>query len=161
MNLHLGNAPATSDGVLRVTAVACAIAVGVHGMDHLRRGLSASPKSVVIGGFIQAVLVATAVVLTFTRYRRTPEIAIFVGFGSAILFTYAHVLPKWIHFLSDSFVSAPHSGVTWFSWLTAVIEITADSAFALAGVRAIRTRQEPAARIVDVADRGLPRTSAR
>jgi len=82
-----------TDFYLRTTAVIFAAAVLVHGGDHVRRGLDASPTAVMIAGSIQAVVVPIAVVLVFRRTRWAPHAAIVAGFASAALFIYAHVLP--------------------------------------------------------------------
>src|SRR5438552_214271 len=117
-----------TDFYLQTTAVIFAAAVLVHGSDHVRRGLDASPTAVMIAGSIQAVVVLIAVVLVFRRTRWAPQAAIVAGFASAALFIYAHVLPTYAHVLpgfwtlSDSFVSEPHTHVSWFSSVTAVLE---------------------------------------
>jgi hypothetical protein len=100
--------------------------------------MSASPQAVMIGGMIQGVFVAAAVVMAFTGRDRAPEWAIAVGFGSAILFTYAHILPSYSPAIQDSFVSGPRINVTWFSWFSAFAEIGTGTVFAIAGMRARR-----------------------
>ena len=129
-----------TDFYLRTTAVIFAAAVLVHGGDHVRRGLDASPTAVMIAGSMQAVVVLIAVVLVFRRTRWAPHAAIVAGFASAALFIYAHVLPGfWT--LSDSFVSEPHTHVNWFSWVTAVLEIITGIMFGVAGARALRAAE--------------------
>jgi hypothetical protein len=125
--------------ILRWAAIAFAIGFGIHGLDHLRRGMSASPPAVMIGGTIQGVFVAVAVVMALTRHRRAPEAAIAVGFGSAVLFTYAHLLPTFLPGYQDSFISPPHINVTWFSWFSALTEIGTGIVFAIVGIRARRS----------------------
>jgi hypothetical protein len=61
-----------------------------------------------------------------------------VGFGSAVLFTYAHVLPSFLPSFQDSFTSGPRINVTWFSWLTAVAEIGAGLILGYVGLQARR-----------------------
>jgi hypothetical protein len=131
---------ANHDRLIRWSAVAFAIGFTVHGLDHLRRGMMASPTAVMVGGTVQGVFVVVAVAMALTRRSRAPEAAIVVGFGSAVLFTYAHVLPTfWVGY-QDSFISAPHTNVTWFSWLTAVAEIGTGIIFGVAGVLARQRR---------------------
>jgi hypothetical protein len=125
---------------LRWSAVAFAIGFGIHGLDHQRRGMSASPMAVMIGGTIQGVLVVIAVAMVLTSRYRAPEAAIGIGFGSAALFTYAHVLPTFWSGFQDSFVSLPHTNVNWFSWLSAVAEVGTGIVFGVVGVRAVRDR---------------------
>ena len=129
-----------TDFYLGTTAVIFTAAVVVHGIDHVRRGLDASPTAVMIAGSIHAVVVLIAVVLVFRRTRWAPYAAMVTGFGSAALFTYAHVLPGfWT--LSDSFVSEPHTHVNWFSWVTAVLEISTGIVFGVVGGRALRAAE--------------------
>ena len=125
--------------ILRWAAIAFAIGFGIHGLDHMRRGMSASPQFIMIGGMIQGLFVAVAVVMALIRHRRAPEAAIAVGFGSAVVFTYAHLLPTFLPGYQDSFISPPHINVTWFSWFSALTEIGTGIVFAIVGVRARRS----------------------
>jgi hypothetical protein len=140
MTDQIDQSQANADRLLRWAAVAFAIGVVVHGSDHVRRGMTASPTDVMIAGTVQFVVVVIAVSMTLMGGRRSPEAAIVVGFASALLFIYAHVLPTWWRVLSDSFVSPPHTNVTWFSWVTAIGEIGTGIMFGIAGVRARLTR---------------------
>jgi hypothetical protein len=109
---------------------------GVHVSDHLRRGMAASPHAVIVGGMIQGLFVVVAVLIAVTGRHRAAQAAIVVGFGSAILFTYAHLLPSYLPAYQDSFVSGPRINVTWFSWVSAAAEIGTGVAFAIAGIKA-------------------------
>jgi hypothetical protein len=111
---------------------------GVHVVDHLRRGMSSVPHAIMVGGNIQGVFVIAAVLMAVTGRRRAPEAAIAVGFASAILFTYAHLLPSYFPAYQDSFVSGPRINVTWFSWVSAAAEIGTGIVFAIAGIRVRR-----------------------
>jgi hypothetical protein len=91
-----------------------------------------------VGGMIQGVFVVVAIAMAITGRRRAPEAAIAVGFGSAVLFTYAHLLPSYFPAYQDSFVSGPRVNVTWFSWTSAVAEIGTGIVFAIAGLPARR-----------------------
>jgi predicted DCC family thiol-disulfide oxidoreductase YuxK len=126
---------------LHWAAVAFVIGFGIHGLDHLRRGMSASPMFIMVGGSVQALFVATAVVMVFTHRARAPLAAIVVGFGSGLVFTYAHLLPTFVPGYQDSFISAPHINVTWFSWFSALTEIGTGIVFGFAGVEAKNNRQ--------------------
>jgi hypothetical protein len=101
--------------------------------------MSASPPFIMIGGMIQGLFVAVAVVMALTRSRRAPEAAIAVGFGSAVVFSYAHLLPTFLPGYQDSFISPPHINVTWLSWFSALTEIGTGIVFAIAGIRARRS----------------------
>jgi len=128
--------------ILRWAAIAFAIGFGIHGLDHMRRGMSASPPFIMVGGIIQGLFVAVAVIMALTRQRRAPEAAIAVGFGSAVGFSYAHLLPTFLPGYQDSFISLPHINVTWFSWFSALTEIGTGIVFAIAGIRARRSVAE-------------------
>ncbi|MDQ3952703.1 MAG: hypothetical protein M3279_07060 [Actinomycetota bacterium] len=120
--------------MLRPAAFAFAVGFAVHGLDHLRRGLDASPQEVVAVGTLQGVFVAIAVVMAVTGREGAPAAAVVVGFGSVLLFTYGHLLPV----SPDGFAAEPHTNVTWFSWATAVAEIGTALLFGAAGARALR-----------------------
>ena len=123
---------------LSAAMVAFAAALGLHGFDHLRRGMAASPPPIMVGGLIQGLFVAVAAVLVLSHHRWAGQAAIVSGFGSALVFTYAHLLPTFLPGYQDSFVSGPRINVTWFSWLTAVAEIAAGLVLGFAGVQARR-----------------------
>lgn len=126
---------------LRVAAVIFAIGLLVHGADHVRRGLSASPLLVVIAGNVQLAAAVLVVAMVFMRHRWAARGAVILGFASAIGFAAAHLLPAWGP-LSDSFVHAPASaGVTAYSWVTAIVEICTDAVFGIAGIRAFRSNE--------------------
>ena len=127
--------------ILRRAAIAFAIGFGIHGLDHMRRGMSASPPFIMVGGMIQGLFVAAAVVMALTRHRRASEAAVAVGFGSAMVFTYAHLLPTFLPGYQDSFISPPHINVTWVSWFSALTEIGTGIVFAIAGIRARRAAE--------------------
>src|SRR6202012_516681 len=98
--------------ILRWAAIAFAIGFGIHGLDHMRRGMSASPPFVMVGGMIQGLFVVVAIVMALTYRGRAPEAAAAVGFGSALIFTYAHLLPTFLPGYQGSFISPPHINVT-------------------------------------------------
>lgn len=137
--------------LFRWAAIAFAVALAVHGADHVRRGLDAVPPAVMVAGTIQLVLAAVTVALVFTRSRWAPHAAIAIGFASAVGFTAAHLLPRW-GFFSDSFIAAPPSArITTFSWVSAVLEVIVDLAFAIAGIALLRagmqTSHRPSGRL--------------
>lgn len=128
-----------SQTFLRAAALAFLVGWGLHVIDHLLRGMSASPMFVMVGGMIQGVVVVIAIAMTLRGDRRAPEAAIFAGFGSALIFTYAHLLPNFWPTYQDSFLSGPRINVTWFSWVTALSEIGTGLLFGYAGMRAKRS----------------------
>jgi hypothetical protein len=139
MTNQLSQPPDATGRYLRWAAILFAIGFGIHGLDHLRRGMSASPPAIMVGGMIQGLFVVAAVVMAITGGRRAPEAAIAVGLASAVAFTYAHLLPTFLPSYQDSFISGPRINVTWFSWLSAVTEIGTGIMFAIAGLRARRS----------------------
>ncbi|MGA8329217.1 MAG: hypothetical protein WB777_07990 [Mycobacterium sp.] len=138
MTTQLSRPPDAATRSLRWAAILFAIGWGFHVADHLRRGMSSAPHAIMVGGMIQGVFVIAAIAMALTGRRRAPEAAIVVGFGSAVLFTYAHVLPSFWPAYQDSFVSGPRINVTWFSWLSAVAEIGTGIVFGIVGTRAVK-----------------------
>lgn len=134
MTTQLPQAPTAAERNLRWAAMLFAIGWAVHVVDHLRRGMAASPHAIMVGGMIQGLFVLVAIFLAFTGRPRAPQAAIAVGFGSAVLFIYAHLLPSYLPAYQDSFVSGPRINVTWFSWVSAVAEIGTGMVFAIAGI---------------------------
>ncbi|MGH3563308.1 MAG: hypothetical protein ACRDTN_16360 [Mycobacterium sp.] len=132
-----------SDRFLRRAAVAFAIGFAIHGLDHLRRGMSASPPSIMAGGMVQGVLVAIAVVMVLRHRPRAPGVPILVGFGSALVFIYAHLFPTVLPGYQDSFISPPAINVTWFSWFSALAEIGTGIVFGIAGAKEVNSVRDP------------------
>ena len=128
--------PLPLDRSLTVAMIAFVAAFGLHGVDHFRRGMTASPPSIMVGGMIQGIFVVVGLVLVLRQHRSAAQFASFVGFGSAALFTYAHVLPTILPDYQDSFSYGPRVNVTWFSWLTAVGEIGAGLILGYIGLQA-------------------------
>jgi hypothetical protein len=125
---------------LRACAWAFLCGWGLHVIDHLHRGMAASPTFIMIGGTVQGVVVVVAIALALRDHARAAEVAIFAGAGSAFVFTYAHLLPNFWPDYQDSYLSGPRVNVTWFSWVTALAEIGTGLLFAYAGVRARSAR---------------------
>jgi hypothetical protein len=129
--------------------VGFAAALGLHAADHLRRGMNVVPHAVMVAGTAQIVAAVITVALVLAGNRWAPYAAVAIGFASAVGFTAAHLLPTWGAF-SDSFINAaPAARVTWFSWVTAVVEIGADLLFAVIGL-AVLTLRRPGRRLVTV-----------
>jgi hypothetical protein len=130
---------------LRWSAVAYLVALLAHFADHFRRGVSASPKSVIALGGLAGVLQLVAIVAVLRRRPHGPLLAVAVGLPDALGVVAVHLLPRWSG-LSDAFPGAAASaGVTWLSWATAVAEVLAALAFAWAGWVALRRAPAPAA----------------
>ncbi len=124
---------------LRVAATVFAVALLVHGADHLRRGMDVVTPEVFWLGNVQLVVSLITLVLVFRGHRWAPAFAVGIGFASAIGFSAAHLLPHWSAF-SDAFTGAHHApGVTAMSWIAASFEIAAGLGLGIAGLRALRT----------------------
>ena len=118
-----------------------AVALLLHGADHMRRGMNVVPPAVMVGGTLQLILAAVTIVLVFRRNRWAPLAAVGIGYAGAVGFTAAHLLPKW-GFFSDSFINAPPwARVTAFSWVTAILEIAANLVFGTIGLMLVRERR--------------------
>ncbi|WP_292980405.1 hypothetical protein [Mycobacterium sp.] len=137
MTMQLPQPPTSAQRNLRWAALLFVVGWGVHVVDHLRRGMAASPHAIMVGGMIQGLFVVLAVAMAITGRDRAPQAAMAVGFGSAILFIYAHLLPSFFPAYQDSFVSGPRINVTWFSWVSAVAEIGTGIVFGIAGRLAV------------------------
>ena len=130
---------AQSQTFLCNTAWAFLLGWGLHAIDHQLRGMTASPTFIMVGGMVQGLMVVVAITMALRGHARAPEAAVFVGVGSALVFTYAHLLPNFWPGYQDSYLSGPRINVTWFSWVTALSEIGTGLLFAYAGARAKRT----------------------
>ncbi|MFC6013919.1 hypothetical protein [Nocardia lasii] len=130
------------ESTLRLTTAIFAVALLVHGADHLRRGMDVTSPLVNTLGTLQVLFALFTVFLVARGRPEGARAAVLIGFASAIGFTVVHVLPDWFGPLSDSFVNAPPElRVTGFSWFAAVFEIAADLAIAVAGLRVLRARR--------------------
>ncbi|WP_330180016.1 hypothetical protein OHB26_26815 [Nocardia sp. NBC_01503] len=131
--------PAAAQRQLRTVTVVFAIALLVHGSDHLRRGMDTVSSTVMVLGTVQLILAAATIVLIFRNHRWAIPAAIGIGFASAAGFILVHLFPDWFGPFSDSFINAPASAkVNGISWFAAIFEIISD--FAL-GVTALRVRR--------------------
>jgi hypothetical protein len=114
-----------------------AVALGLHAADHMRRGMSVVPPAVMAAGNIQIVAAVLTMILVVLRNRWAAHVAIALGLASALGFSAAHLLPTWGPF-SDTFINpAPWANVTWFSWVTALLEIGAALVLALIGTAVV------------------------
>ena len=100
--------------------------------------MSAATMLVMIGGGAEALSIAIAVIMVLTRRTWAAQAAIVVGFGTALASTYGHLLPTLLPGLQHSFVSLPHTGVTWYSWVGLAAAMGAGILFGFAGILAAR-----------------------
>lgn len=125
---------------LRWPAGAFAAGLLVHGSDHIRRGMTAAPSSIMLAGTVQIVFAAVAVIAVWQGRRGAAPMAAFVAFASVVGFTYAHLLPSWWPAYSDSYVTGPRIGVTWFSWVSVAAELGTALILGLASVKVVGQR---------------------
>jgi hypothetical protein len=134
-----------SAALLRYAAWFYAIAWAVHTGDHLRRGLGSVTTQVSTLGTTAAILQIVAIVMVLIGSRAAPLMALVVGIPDALGIAAVHLLPQWSS-LSDAFPGAHGTGVTAFSWVAAIVEITGALAFAAAGAYALKRSAERVAR---------------
>jgi hypothetical protein len=134
----------TADQLLPWSARVFGAAFVVHAVDHLIRGFDASPTFVMAVGFVQGALVLVAVGMVLLGAPHATVAAVVVGLLSIFAVTYGHLLPDTSQQYADSFATAPHTNVSWFSWLSASAEAAAATLFVLAGARALLSRRQAA-----------------
>ena len=115
---------------LRWAAVALAVGLLVHTVDHLRRGLDAVTTEVFWAGNVSTVLALVAITLVFASHRRAAQLAVVVGVSQALGVAAVHLLPAW-GVLSDSLRDG---GVDAVSWVAVLAEIAGAAAFGVAGL---------------------------
>jgi hypothetical protein len=103
--------------------------------------MSAATMLVMIGGSAEALSIAIAVFMVLSRRAWAAQAAIVVGFGTALASTYGHLLPTVLPGFQDSFVSPPHTGVTWYSWASLAAAMGTGIVFGFTGIRVLRTRR--------------------
>ena len=142
---------------LKTVTVVFAIAFAIHLADHAIRGPAVVQPMVLWGGVLQGVFAVIVLTMVLREYPAAAKFAMVLGFGSALLFTSAHLLPHWGP-NSDSYIyPAPGAGVTWFSWVTAVLEVGAALVLGAAAVRTQRSQRAGAAPQTQVGTSDAPR----
>lgn len=122
------------DRSLRTAAVVFAAGWTVHNADHLRRGVDAVTRHVLVGGLVVGVLAVTAIWLVVAGHRLAPYAAVAVGFSTAVAVSAAHLLPDWGVF-SDAL---PGGDVDAVTWAAVVAELVGALALGFAGLRVLR-----------------------
>jgi len=105
---------------LRTAALAYAVAIAVHVADHLRRGTSASPRSVVVLGVIALAFQSLAVAAVLAGHRLAQVLAVAVALPDAIGVVLVHLLPGGTEPLVGAHAAA---GANAFSAVTAALEV--------------------------------------
>lgn len=124
------------DQLLRVAAIAFALAVVLHNGDHLRRGGDSVSAQVFWLGSAAILLEVGVVALVLVRHPSAPLAAIAVGFTLAVGYIVVHFTPH-RSFVSDSLVGG-HAQIV--SVIAASLETITATALGLAGLRTVRAR---------------------
>ena len=111
----------------------------IHTADHFRRGLDVVTTQVLVLGSVAAVLQLIAIGAVLLRHRLAPLLAVAVGLPDAAGIAAVHLLPHWSS-LSDTFLGAHGTGVTWLSWIAVVAEVAGALLFGAAGAYVLRER---------------------
>jgi predicted Na+-dependent transporter len=124
---------------LRTAALLYGAAIAIHVVDHLRRGVSASPRSVLVAGAVSFVFQALAIAAVLARHRLAAVLALAVALPDAIGVVLVHLVPGG----TDALVGAHAApGATAFSVVTAALEVA--TGLALTWVAWGRWRAQPA-----------------
>jgi len=126
------NTKRNTDIALRLAASLYLVGLIAHTADHFRRGTSVLTTEVLVAGFVSTIAGIATVALIFTRNRRAPLAAAFLGFPVAIGVAAVHLLPKWSVF-SDAFPGSTGTGVSALSWTVVLVEIAGALALGIAG----------------------------
>lgn len=126
-----------TDRELRRAAVIYVIAIVLHGIDHLRRGVDVVTMQVRSAGGVQFLLAVAVLALVLRRHRWAPSAAAALGFSSAVLFVAVHFLPFWGSFSVSFTGGRVGPNVTALSWIAALVEVITGLALGWAGARAL------------------------
>jgi hypothetical protein len=118
------------DQLLVAAASVFTLAVILHGLDHVRRGVDAIDRDVFWAGTSAVIIEVLVVVLACQRHRLAPLAALSIGGSLALGYVLVHFLPDrgW---LSDSLPSA--TDASRLSWAAASLEVLAAGGLAVTG----------------------------
>jgi hypothetical protein len=125
-----------TEQLLRVAAVAFAIAVVLHNSDHLRRGGDAVSTQVFWLGSAAILLEVGVVALVRSRHPSAPLAAIAIGFSLAVGYVVVHFTPD-RSLISDSLIDGDAQII---SVIAASLETITAFLLGLVGVLAVRER---------------------
>lgn len=125
------------DRLLRIAAMAFAVAVLVHNSDHLRRGGDAVQTDVFVLGTLGVVLEVAVVALVLMDHRLGPLAAAVIGASLSAGYLLVHLSPQ-RSWLSDSLTAG--EDITWFSWVAVIGLVIASLVLATAGWSVLRRR---------------------
>jgi hypothetical protein len=124
---------------LRFAALFYALGLGLHTVDHVRRGLDVLTPEVQWAGNLSTAIGIATVVLILIGNRFGPLAAALTGIPVGVGVAAVHLLPHWSAF-SDAFPGSNGAGVTAMSWTVVLIEIVGAIAMGVIGLRIVLER---------------------
>ena len=125
---------------LRFAALLYALGLGLHTVDHVRRGLDVLTPEVQWAGNLSTAIGIATVVLVLIGNRLGPLAAALTGIPVGVGVAAVHLLPHWSAF-SDAFPGSHGTGVTAMSWTVVLIEIVGAIAMGVIGLRIVLERR--------------------
>src|SRR5436190_7414244 len=125
---------------LRFAALFYALGLGLHTIDHVRRGLDVLTPEVQWAGNLSTAIGIATVVLILIGNRFGPLAAALTGIPVGVGVAAVHLLPHWSAF-SDAFPGSHRAGVTAMSWTVVLIEIVGAIAMGVIGLRIVLERR--------------------
>jgi len=125
---------------LRFAALFYALGLGLHTVDHVRRGLDVLTPEVQWAGNLSTAIGIATVVLVLLGNRYGPLAAALTGIPVGIGVAAVHLLPHWSAF-SDAFPGSHGGGVTAMSWTVVLVEIVGAIAMGVIGLRIVLDRR--------------------
>ncbi|MFY9587113.1 MAG: hypothetical protein WAT66_06635 [Actinomycetota bacterium] len=119
---------------LLVAHVAFIAAMVLHTLDHFRQGTDRLSVGVLAGGTFLSLIAVAPLWLTVRRHPKAPQVAMWVGYYTAVAVTAAHVLPNWGVF-SDPY---PSLHLDAYSWAVMLAEIGMGVVFGTVGLLEMR-----------------------
>ncbi|HTL85814.1 MAG TPA: hypothetical protein VL856_11555 [Acidimicrobiia bacterium] len=125
---------------LRFAALFYALGLGLHTVDHVRRGLDVLTPEVQWAGNLSTAVGIATVALVLIGNRFGPLAAALTGIPVGVGVAAVHLLPHWSAF-SDAFPGSHGAGVTAMSWTVVLIEIVGAIAMGVIGLRIVLERR--------------------
>ena len=125
---------------LRFAALFYALGLGLHTVDHVRRGLDVLTPEVQWAGNLSTAIGIATVVLILLGNRFGPLAAALTGIPVGVGVAAVHLLPHWSAF-SDAFPGSHGAGVTAMSWTVVLIEIVGALAMGVIGLGIVLDRR--------------------
>lgn len=120
-----------------MSSVALVVMTVLHDLDHVRQGRPL-PTVLTFVGFLGLALSALCLFLAVRRHPLRAPAAAAIGISSVLGLVAVHIVPSW-SILSDPYHEAD---VDALSWANLALLITAALAVGIAGLQALRSRNE-------------------